>query len=256
MFHSLNFLAGHVKKSLYHQGEAESCIRTFRLFFSAEAFCYLCHKLSSDSIIYSNPRKQAFILYYDTLAMEARTNHVTKTHVRIATKAALSLLRKILGIGVGLGLTKRKPTKKNPIHNCTVGSFLTAVEVGDNLPTELVIDCKNRYHGDSVEFLYTEESRQLTCTVRYSKLLINTHDVATSRIPTAEVHSNVVAGAYVNANFHYNGELMTILRIENNFATCRYLANDIDSDSEDRDALVTIDLPLQQVHELVTSFGK
>jgi hypothetical protein len=38
MFHSLNFLAGLVKKSLYHQGEAESCIRTFRLFLAQKLF--------------------------------------------------------------------------------------------------------------------------------------------------------------------------------------------------------------------------
>lgn len=256
LFHSLNFLAGLVKKSLYHQGEAESCSRTFRLFFCTEAFCYLCHRLSSETMISSDARKQTFILYYDTLGMEARANYITKTHLRIVTKPALSLLQQMLGIGVGLGLTKRRPTKKSPLVHCTVGSFLTAVEVGENLPVELVADPKKRYHGDSVEFLYTEESRQLTCTVRYSKMIINTHAVATSRIRTAEVHKNVLAGAYVDANFHYNGELMTILSIQNDFATCRYLPNDIDSDIEDITELATIDLPLQQVHELVASFGR
>jgi hypothetical protein len=53
LFHSLNTLAGLLKKSFYHIGEAESCIHTFRLFFNTEAFCYLYHKLITLSFVYS-----------------------------------------------------------------------------------------------------------------------------------------------------------------------------------------------------------
>ncbi len=163
----------------------------------------------------------------------------------------------MLGIGVGLGLTRRKPTKKNPLVVCTQGSFLASVELQDNIPFELIRKPLLRLSGDSVEFLFTEEIRQLLCTVRYSKIIINSSDVATSRIPTADVHENPVGGAYVTANFHYNGELMTIISIQNDYATCQYLHDE--TDSEDNDSIdegQTIDLPLEGVSALVASFGK
>jgi hypothetical protein len=158
----------------------------------------------------------------------------------------------------GFGTYKKKPTKKIPIVVCTQGSFLASVKFPDNTPFELTTNPPLRYVGDSVEFLFTEESLQLSCIVRYSKIIINTSDVATSRIPLADVHENIVGGAYVTANFHYNRELMTIIRIQNNVATCQFLYDK--TDSEDNDGMVevwqTVDLPLDEVHALVASFGK
>jgi hypothetical protein len=152
---------------------------------------------------------------------------------------------------------QKKTTKKIPIVVCTQGSFLALVKSPDNTPFELSTNPLLWYVGDSVEFLFTEESLQLSCIVRYSKIIINTSDVAMSRIPLADVHENIVGGAYVTANFHYNGELMTIIRIQNNVATCQFLYDE--TDSEDNDGMVevwqTVDLPLDEVHALVASFG-
>jgi len=67
---------------------------------------------------------------------------------------------------------------------------------------------------------------------------------------------HTVAGAYVGANFYYNGELMTILRIRDDFTTCKYLTDEFDSGSEDEEEVVTLELPLQLAHELVASFGR
>jgi hypothetical protein len=135
---------------------------------------------------------------------------------------------------------------------------LASVELPDNTPIELTTNPPLRFVGDSVEFLFAEESRQLSCTVWYSKIIINTSDVVTSRIPLAEEHENIVGGAHVRANIHYNGELMTIIRIQNNVATCQFLYDE--TDSEDNDGMIelgpTVDLPLDEVHALVASFGK
>jgi hypothetical protein len=90
LFHSLNYLAGLLQKSLYHQGEAETSCHTFRLFFSIEAFCYLRRKVRGGSIMLSRPRKQNIIMYYDTLSMEARSNTITKSLIRIVTKEGLA----------------------------------------------------------------------------------------------------------------------------------------------------------------------
>ena len=101
LFHSLNTLVGLLKKSFYHIGEAESCIHTFQLFFNTEAFCYLYHKLSTFSFVHSKERKGTVVMYHDTLKMECRTSSL-----RVVTKVGLSMLRQVLGAGVGLGLTK------------------------------------------------------------------------------------------------------------------------------------------------------
>ncbi len=201
LFHSLNYLAGLLRKSMYHQGEAETSCRTFQLFFSVEAFCHLRHRVGGGSIVLAAPRKQSIIMYYDTLSMECHSNLITKSMIRIVTKQGLASLKSILGIGIGLGLTKRKPTKKNPLAYCSVGSYLKSVELGEEVPFDLIQSFNQKYHGNSVEFLYTEESQQLSCSVRYSKMIINTTDAATSRIPTAYVRTDVIAGAYVSAIF-------------------------------------------------------
>ena len=75
-----------------------------------------------------------------------------------------------------------------------------------------------------------------------------------SRMATAQVHQQVIGGAYISSNFHFNGELLTVLRIENNIALCRYLRND--DDSENSSQWDTIDLPLDLVNNLVASFGR
>jgi hypothetical protein len=133
---------------------------------------------------------------------------------------------------------------------------LASVELQDNIPYELITKPLLRLSGDSVEFLFTEESWQLSYTVRYSKIIVKSSDVAMSRIPTVDVHENPVGGAYVTTYFHYIGELMTIISIQNDYATCQYLHNETDGkDNDSIDEGQTIHLPLEEVSALVASFG-
>ncbi len=64
----------------------------------------------------------------------------------------------------------------------------------------------------------------------------------------------MIAGAYVSANFHYNNILMTVHGIVGNVATCRYLPED--GDSNNSEDYLYMDLPVDQVHELVSMFGR
>jgi hypothetical protein len=82
---------------------------------------------------------------------------------------------------------------------------------------------------DLAHLMYTEESRQLSVNIWYSKLLINNKDIVLSRLLTAEVHRQVIGGAYISSNFHYNGELMTVVQIEGNVAKCGIINDDDDS---------------------------
>jgi hypothetical protein len=144
--------------------------------------------------------------------------------------------------------------KKNPLAYCSVGSYLTSVELGEEVPMDLIHSFNQKYCGNSVEFLYTEESRQLSCSVQYSKIIINTAEAATSQIPTALVRNDVIASAYVSANFLLNGLIMTVHQIDNNIARCRYVLDE--SDSTDSERCEFIDLALDQVQSLVAAFGR
>jgi hypothetical protein len=85
----------------------------------------------------------------------------------------------------------------------------------------------------------------LTCTVRFSKIVVNEKAVATSRIPTAVVESPV-SGVYLNVWFLHDGSLLEVNAINKSSATCTYME---ESDREN------IELPLELVAELVTRFG-
>lgn len=253
LFHSLNHLAGLLRKALYHQGEAETSSRSFRLFFSAESFCYLRYKLDG-GIALSAARKQATVIYLDSLSMETVSSPIVKTGIKIVTKQGLADLRGVLGTGIGLGMNKRKPTKRNPVTFCTVGSHLTSVEVGEEVPLDFIASFSQKYHGNLIELLYTEETRQLSCRVNYSKIIVNEPEAATQRMPAAEVRLEVISGAYVSANFLYNGRVMTIHSINNdNIVTCKYMPDDADIDAENWHF---IELPLHQVESLVAAFGR
>jgi hypothetical protein len=160
----------------------------------------------------------------------------------------------MLGLGVGLSLNKKNPTKREPLVHCTEGSYLTSLELGEVIPAELARKATLKWMEDCVHFMYTEESWQLTVTIKYSKLLINKKDLVLSCIATAEVHEQVIGGAYVSSNLFYYGELLTVICIGNDFATCRYLRDD--DDSLDSNQWDTIDLPLDVVHNCVASFGR
>ncbi len=99
IFHSINHLAQQMKKSTYHQTEAELSLRTFRTSFSMEAFGYLSYKLQGTSIQHRKERKQAITTYYDSLSMQARSIVITKCYIRIMTRQGLKALQGVFGSG-------------------------------------------------------------------------------------------------------------------------------------------------------------
>ena len=102
------------------------------------------------------------------------------------------------GVGIGLGVSRRRPTKANPLQFCTIGSILTSVEVGPEPPFEVVLkpDCNVSVNG--IDFIYTESNRCLSCIIRFSKVVVSDEAVATSRLAAAEVVANKVSGVYIH----------------------------------------------------------
>lgn len=246
LFMNLNTLAHHLRKALFHQRESSMCKKTFRLpLFAMEAFWYMIYRVGGNSIITAKERKQRVVRYFNTLRMELCCSCDTLSYLRILSKPSLDALRKVLGVGVGLGLTKKRPTKAAPVSCCTIGCILTSIECAAEAPQELLLHNDRPCTMDGIDFIFYEKSRCLSCIVRYSKLVVNTNAVATSRIPSAVV-SNAVSGVYINVWFLHNGSLLEVVEIKESTAMCSY----VEESNTD-----LIELPLALIADLVARFG-
>jgi hypothetical protein len=239
LFQSLNMLATHIKRAMYHGPMSSISFKTFRLPFSIESFLFLRFKLSDAFHDYFE-RKEKTIIYYNTLEMEARTNTVKKNYININTAESLQLLREILGDGIGLGLAKERPTKRNPWGVCSINNILTSLEVPDDTSAEVTNTM------DGVYLMYTEEKRLLTCNVRFSKVNVIRVEDVTSRLPDARVEE-AETGAYVNAWFQLNGALHEVVNIAGAVARSKPVGS-VGTANE-------IVLSLALVNNLVRTFG-
>jgi len=205
-----------------------------------ESFLYLQFKLPTAVSDYLE-RREKTVIYYNTLEVEARTTVVHKNFLKIITPQSLRQLRSILGEGIGLGLAKERPTKKRPWGFCTINSILTSVEVSDG--DDLEDDASGT---DGIFLMYTEEKRVLTCSVRYTKIPVNSVEDVTLRLPHARV-DEAESGAYLNAWFKLDGVLHEIIAIQGADATCIPVGG-LEPNNE-------VVLPLDLVSNLVRSFG-
>lgn len=197
----------------------------------------------SNSIQECLEQKEKAIAYYNNLEMEAKTTLVHKHYLKVTSSDSLVLFREILGDGIGIGLAKDRPTKRNPLGYCTINSILTSVEVPDDVPD-------NALHqgGDGIYLIFTEQKRLLTCNIRFSNIIVSSTDDALSRLPHARVEEEEAqTAAYVSAWFLYNGVLHEVVRISDNIATCKKIGNYGDSR--------TLNLSTALVSESVKSFG-
>lgn len=240
LFQSLNTLASHIKRAMHHGPASSISSRSFRLPFSMESFLYLQFKLPTAVSDYLE-RREKTVIYYNTLEVEARTTVVHKNFLKIITPQSLRQLRSILGEGIGLGLAKERPTKKRPWGFCTINSILTSVEVSDG--DDLEDDASGT---DGIFLMYTEEKRVLTCSVRYTKIPVNSVEDVTLRLPHARV-DEAESGAYLNAWFKLDGVLHEIIAIQGADATCIPVGG-LEPNNE-------VVLPLDLVSNLVRSFG-
>jgi len=247
LFTTLNTLSQHLQRSMYHLAESAVPSRSFKLpLFSMECFMYLAHKLESFSVGKSVVRKQCVTQYYNTLKMAVVTKENLLTYVRVASAPGIAALRKILGMCIGVGITKGRPTKKDPVIHCTIGSILTSVECSAEIPVDLVRKPEGRSFLNGIDFVYSEQNRNLHCNVRFTRIAVSSAHVATNRIGTAEVISGESC-VYVGVWFHYDNTLFEVNAINGNHASC------IPVDDETIDP---VNLPINLVETLVQAFGK
>ncbi len=232
---------------MYHMKESDVAVKTFRIYVPVEAFAYLCYKVPR-AIKKTVIKKESNVVYYNTLQMEARSFRITKTYLRCLDKGSLNDLRQILGHGIGLGISGRRPTKSFPNKYCTINGKLNSVEEEDSLPPAIrgnpLITMKN----NGIDFLYSVETRQLSCIVCFTSITMSNPEVATSRILTADVKWPATS-AYIGAWFLSNNIVYEVVRISGNVVWCK------DPDDEDDDAVLH-EFQLELVSELINTFGR
>jgi hypothetical protein len=235
---------------LYHHSETSPRRKNFRLFlFTMESFWYLVYRVGRAGIATYCLRRQSVTKYYNTLRMDCVTKLNSLTYLRILSEAGLKALRSVLGIGIGVGVSKKRPTKAKPTQYCTIGAILTSVEVGPEVPIEVVLKPACNVAVDGIDFIYSEQSRCLSCTIRFSKIVVSHKEVATTRISKAQVITPKESGVYLNVWFKHDEHLMEVIAIdqETELVTCIYV------EEEGEDEVV---LPLNLVSECVARFGR
>jgi hypothetical protein len=246
LFMNLNSLAHHLRKALFHQWESSISRKTFRLpLFLMEAYWYLIYRLGGNSTGISKKQKQRTIRYYNTLWIELCCSSDALSYLQVLSKSSLDALRKVLGKGVGLRLTKKPPVKAALIASCTIGGLLTSIECDAEPPYEVLLQPDHPCTTNGIDFIFYEKAQRLSCTVHYTKLVVSGRTVATSRMPSAVV-SDAVSAVYVNVWFLNNQDLLEVVEINETMATCSYV-EDVNRD--------LIELPLELVADLVARFG-
>jgi hypothetical protein len=159
LFMNLNTLAHHLQKALFHQWESSISQKSFWLpLLSTEAFWYLIYRLGGNSIGISKEQKQQMVRYYNTLRMELCYSSDTLSYLQVLSKPSLDALRKVLGKGVGSGLTKQRPVKAAPIGCCTIGSLLTPIECDKEPPYKILLQPDHPCAMDGIDFIFYEKA--------------------------------------------------------------------------------------------------
>jgi len=183
IFHHLNNLSSSIKRLFYHQAESESVTKSFCVAFSYEAFYYFLSKMRGSSengngVLYHQlERNQQQVIYHDTLIMKTVMTLNSVYLIRFLTKQSLNVLRKVLGIGIGVGLAKSRPTKAQPEAFCCINDKITSLEMGNNTLPQYIEKPLHRLNSDGLKICYTVQSQFLQCNVQYSNIIVTSEEV-------------------------------------------------------------------------------
>jgi hypothetical protein len=249
LFTMINALSQHVRKALYHNPESGATRKCICMnVFSMEAFWYLVFKMSDNGIGATKKRVQRIVKYYNSLQIELAKCEIRLTYLWILSQSSLVALRRVLGCGVGLGLAVKRPKVSNPEFYCRIGGILTSVECPAEVPYSIFLKPDESCSVDGIDFMFCEEHRSLTCTIKFSKLIVTDENVAKARLPSAVVGDEVIeSGVYIGAWFLHNQNVLEVITITDEFVTCSHVQ---EPDSP------TIDLPIALVDQQIAAFEK
>jgi hypothetical protein len=122
------------------------------------------------------------------------------------------------------------------------------VEVDDSIAPAIQANPLMTQKNNGIDFLYSNETRQLSCNVRFTSMTVTNPEVAISRIRTADVKWPATS-AFIGAWFLRDNVVYEVVKISGNLAWCK------DPDDEETDAVLH-QFPLELVSELVNNFGR
>ncbi len=129
-----------------------------------------------------------------------------------------------------------------------IGGILTSVECPAEVPYSIFLKLDESCSVVGINFMFYEEHRSLTCTIRFSKLIVTDENVAKARLPSAVVRDEVIkSGVYIGAWFLHDQKVLEVIRIRDEFVTCSHVQ---EPDSP------AIDLPIALVDQQIAAFGK
>jgi len=189
-----------------------------------EASWYLAYKVSESDggVGISRNRNHRCIKYFNSLRIESCSTETTMSYLRILSKSSLEKLRKLLGAGVGLGVARKRPTIAAPSVCCTIGCILTCVDAGAEVPYETLLNPSLPCQADGIGFIFYEQRRTLSCTIRFSKVVVREREDAMSRIPMAFVRA-AESGIFLNVWFTYEDNLLEVIGINEATVNCAYV---------------------------------
>jgi hypothetical protein len=149
-------------------------------------------------------------------------------------------------VGVGIGCASDKPTKQKPFQFCSINSILSSVEAGTTIPPDVLSKPLSVSKADGIDLMYVFQNSSLCCQLRFTKITIDTAEVATRRLPNARIVRES-SSAYIGAWFNYNNKTYEVISINRNERKCCCEVV--------REPGVTINLDLEVVNNLVDEFS-
>jgi hypothetical protein len=215
IFRGLNLLSLSVKKVFFHQPEEQTKRKTIRISLAYDAFHYLWSKLRKEEGVLFNSfqQMQRFTLYFNDLSMRScsKTNQVLV--IRILSSRVLTSLRKLLGVGVGVGLGKPRLTKAYPEAYCSLNDVVISDELPDDILAHFLQKHRLTFNSNGIDFIYTVEQESLQCNVHYRKLIVTSSNIVVDCISVGAVYVQQVV-PYVGAMFFFVIIMHFVLLIE------------------------------------------
>ncbi len=164
-----------VEKHLNDAKQYQPCKKMVLLYYSLEAWDYLCMTLvSSGALVMKLRRNNTKKYMHSDLALSSQRVKQSLTLLRIDSSTSLSGARKLFGLTFGIGVRNRAPNKGKPTVSLHHGDVVNLVDVAHNsYDNEAVIQGdhqKEFVSAQGIDFIYNQASRLLKIRMRYTKI--------------------------------------------------------------------------------------
>mmetsp|Transcript_18246 Transcript_18246/g.25952 ORF Transcript_18246/g.25952 Transcript_18246/m.25952 type:complete len:398 (-) Transcript_18246:33-1226(-) len=242
IFYSINHLTKALCKLMWLNPEREKTTKSSSIFFSGEAFAYLQFKLlgkgTTGISAVTASRNLRETMFWEDASMTSEVRKKTIMTLLFTTKNAITALRRVAGSVVGIGLSKKRPSKKRVRVACSIGTVITSLELPDTAPDVPMNFLKLRY---------TLEDSSLKIVTSFSRVTCNAVGDITSRTDgMGGVQDKRYEIVTVGQFFLKEGVLKEVVEVSSSGVV--HAVNSMDG-------LSPIELSVQEAHDLIVSFS-